>query len=150
VHEAESLLLRRKAELHEGGVPVRVPEILTLDQLLDRYIAQIENPSTQKSRPPELMQAVSKLRELKIQIAAARVSQSVSEALTVNQLLDCYIAQIENPSTQKRYKLSQQVLSPLCGREHITDVNAFTFDRFKELRKKPGVSPAGVNRDIAL
>jgi len=30
----------------------------------------------------------------------------------------------------------------------ITDVDAFTFDPFKEFRIKEGVSPAGVNRDI--
>src|ERR1700687_2666763 len=32
----------------------------------------------------------------------------------------------------------------------ITDVDAFTFDRFKESRIKEGVSPAAVNRDLAL
>jgi integrase len=32
----------------------------------------------------------------------------------------------------------------------ITDVDAFTFDRFKDFRIKEGVSPAGVNRDIAV
>jgi len=29
-------------------------------------------------------------------------------------------------------------------------VDAFTFDRFKKLRIKQGVSPAGVNRELAL
>jgi integrase len=38
----------------------------------------------------------------------------------------------------------------LCGNCRITEVDAFTFDRFKELRIKEGVSSAGVNRDIAL
>jgi integrase len=65
-------------------------------------------------------------------------------------LLDSYISQIENPATQKRYKLSQRVLSSICGMCRITDVDAFTFDRFKEFRIKEGVSPAGVNRDIAV
>jgi len=46
--------------------------------------------------------------------------------------------------------MSQRVLSPLCGICRITNVDAFTFDRFKESRIKEGVSPAGVNRDIAV
>jgi integrase len=73
-----------------------------------------------------------------------------SETLTVNELLDSYIAQIENLATQKRYKLSQRLLIPICGMCRITDVDAFTFDRFKDFRIKEGVSPAGVNRDIAV
>jgi integrase len=74
----------------------------------------------------------------------------LSETLTVDELLDSYIAQIEHPATRKRYRLSQRALSPLCGSARITDVDAFTFDRFKESRIKEGVSPAGVNRDLAL
>ena len=69
---------------------------------------------------------------------------------TVDELLDSYIAQIEHPPTQKRYRLSQKALSPICGKCRITEVDAFTFDRFKETRIKQGVSPAGVNRDLAL
>src|SRR6202011_2337620 len=38
----------------------------------------------------------------------------------------------------------------ICGSCRIGDVDAFTFDRFKESRIKEGVSPAGVNRDLAL
>jgi integrase len=41
-------------------------------------------------------------------------------------------------------------LSKFCGRVRITEVDAFTFDRFKELRIKDGVSPAGINRDLAV
>jgi integrase len=73
-----------------------------------------------------------------------------SETLTVDELLDSYIAQVEHPPTQKRYRLSQKALSPICGKCRITEVDAFTFDRFKETRIKQGVSPAGVNRDLAL
>jgi integrase len=74
----------------------------------------------------------------------------LSETLTVDELLESYIAQIEHPATRKRYRLSQRALSPHCGTSRITDVDAFTFDRFKESRIKEGVSPAAVNRDLAL
>jgi site-specific recombinase XerC len=57
---------------------------------------------------------------------------------------------LTSPATQKRYKLSQKALSPTCGKCRITDVDAFTFDRFKETRRKQSVSPAGLNRDLAL
>ena len=73
-----------------------------------------------------------------------------SETLTVDKLLDLYIAQIEHPATQKRHRSSQSALSPHCGTSRITDVDAFTFDRFKESRTREGVSRAGVNRDLAL
>lgn len=86
----------------------------------------------------------------KTDLNLGRIAVRPSETLTVDELLTSYIAQIENPATQKRYKLSQQVLTALCGNCRITDVDAFTFDRFKELRIKEGVSSAGVNRDIAL
>ena len=97
IHDAEALLLRRKAELDAGRKPARP-----------------------------------------------------SETPTVDELLDSYIAQIEHPATQERYRLSQKALSPHGGKCRITDVDAFMFDRFKESRIKEGVSPAGVNRDSAL
>ena len=104
----------------------------------------------ESSHSPESRDAESLLLRRKTELASGRVAARLSETLTVNELLSCYIAQIENPSTQKRYKLSQRVLSPLCGICRITGVDAFTFDRFKEVRIKEGVSPAGVNRDIAV
>jgi integrase len=79
-----------------------------------------------------------------------RVAVRISQVLTVDELIDSYISQIDNPATQKRYKLSQGVLSPLCGNTRLDEVDAFTFDRFKEMRIQEGVSPAGVNRDIAV
>lgn len=97
MHDAEALLLKRRSELDAGRVPVRISQVLTVDELLNSYIAQIDHPAT-----------------------------------------------------QKRYRLSQRALSPLCGTCRITDIDAFTFDRFKEIRIKQGVSPAGVNRDLAL
>jgi integrase len=78
------------------------------------------------------------------------VSTPPSIPWTVDQLLNSYIAQIENPATRKRYKLSQAVLSPYCRECLITDIDAFAFDHFKETRLEEGVSPAGVNRDLAL
>jgi len=90
------------------------------------------------------------LKRRKFELDLGRIAVRPSKVLTVNQLLDCYIAQIDNPSTQKRYRLSQRVLAPLCGTARITDVDAFTFDRFKEFRRKEGVSPLGINRDLAL
>jgi integrase len=70
--------------------------------------------------------------------------------MTVDELLDAYIRQIDHPATRIRYRLSQRALSQICGKRRITDVDAFTFDRFKESRIKEGVSPAGINRDLAL
>jgi integrase len=86
----------------------------------------------------------------KTELSAGRKPMRRSETLTVDQLLDSYIAQIEHPATQQRYRLSKNALSPSCGHCRITDVDAFTFDRFKVARIKQGVSPAGVNRDLAL
>jgi integrase len=86
----------------------------------------------------------------KTDLNLGRIAVRPSETLTVDELLNSYIAQIENPATQKRYKLSQKALTALCGNCRITDVDAFTFDRFKELRINEGVSSAGVNRDVAL
>jgi integrase len=90
------------------------------------------------------------LKTKKRELDDGRKPMRRSETLTVDELLDSYIAQIEHPSTQKRYRLSQKALSPICGKCRITEVDAFTFDRFKETRIKQGVSPAGVNRDLAL
>ena len=90
------------------------------------------------------------LLKRKAELDAGRKPARVSETLTVDELLDSYIAQIQHPATQKRNRLSQNALSPICGPFRISDVDAFTFDRFKEGRIKQGVSPAGVNRDLAL
>jgi|ERR1700674_2899226 integrase-like protein len=104
----------------------------------------------ESSQSSESRDAESLLLRRKTELVSGRVAVRVSETLTVDELLDSYIAQIENSATQKRYKLSQQVLKPMCGMCRITDIDAFTFDRFKEFRINEGVSPAGVNRDIAV
>jgi integrase len=104
----------------------------------------------ESSHSSQSRDAESLLQTRKTELELGRVAVRPSQILTVDELLDSYIAQIENPATQKRYKLSQRVLTPLCGNCRITDVDAFTFDRFKECRIKEGVSPAGVNRDIAV
>jgi integrase len=90
------------------------------------------------------------LLKRKTELTAGRLPTRPAETLTVDELLDCYIMQIEHPATQKRYRLSQRALSPHCGTCRISEVDAFTFDRFKEFRINQGVSPAGVNRDLAL
>jgi len=104
----------------------------------------------ESSHSSDSRDAESLLLRRKTEFTSGRVAVRPSETLTVDELLDSYIAQIENPATQKRYKLSQRLLKPICGMCRITDVDAFTFDRFKEFRTKEGVSPAGVNRDIAV
>jgi len=48
VRDAEALLFTRKAEHLAGRKPMRFSETLTVDQLLDSYIAQIEHPATQE------------------------------------------------------------------------------------------------------
>ena len=104
----------------------------------------------ESSHSSERRNADELLLRRKTELASGRVAVRPSETLTVHALLDSYIGQIENPATQKRYRLSQRVLAPLCGVCRISDVDAFTFDRFKEFRIKEGVSPAGVNRDLAV
>jgi integrase len=104
----------------------------------------------ESSRSSKSCDAESLLLKRKTELGLGRVAVRPSETLTVNELLDSYIAQIENLATQKRYRLSQRVLTPICGMCRITDVDAFTFDRFKDFRIKEGVSPAGINRDIAV
>jgi hypothetical protein len=47
----------------------------------------------------------------KTELASGRVAARPSETLTVDELLDSYIGQIENRATQKRYRLSQRVLA---------------------------------------
>ena len=104
----------------------------------------------ESSNSSDIDKAEAKLREKKNELDAGRKPVRRGETLTVDDLLDSYIAQIEHPATQKRYRLSQRALSPFCGKSRITDVDAFTFDRFKASRIEEGVSPAGVNRDLAL
>jgi integrase len=104
----------------------------------------------ESSHSSDIHDAEALLLTRKTELGAGRKPMRRSETLTVDQLLDSYIAQIEHPATQKRYRLSRNALSLICGHCRITDVDAFTFDRFKEARIKQGVSPAGVNRDLAL
>jgi integrase len=104
----------------------------------------------ESSHSSNIHDAEALLLKKKAELVAGRKPVRLSETLTVDELLDSYITQIEHPATQKRYRLSQSALSPICGTWRITDVDAFTFDRFKEFRIKEGVSPAGVNRDVAL
>jgi integrase len=104
----------------------------------------------ESSHSSDMREAKAKLRKKKLDLEAGLKPVKASLTLTVNQLLDSYITQIEHPPTRERYRLSQGALFPICGSCRISDVDAFTFDRFKEWRIKEGVSPAGVNRDLAL
>jgi len=104
----------------------------------------------ESSHSSNIHDAEALLLKKKAELVAGRKPVRLSETLTFDELLDSYITQIEHPATPKRYRLSQSALSPICGTWRITDVDAFTFDRFKKFRIKEGVSPAGVNRDVAL
>jgi integrase len=104
----------------------------------------------ESSHSSDMHDAEALLLRRRLELDAGRTPVRASQTMTVDKLLDSYIAQVEHPATRKRYRLSQRALSPLCGTCRITDIDAFTFDRFKELRIKQGVSPAGVNRDLAL
>jgi integrase len=104
----------------------------------------------ESARSSDAHDADALLLKRKAELDAGRKPARLSETPTVDELLDSYITQIENLATQKRYRLSQSALSLICGPCRINDVDAFTFDRFKEARIKQGVSPAGVNRDLAL
>jgi integrase len=104
----------------------------------------------ESSHSSDIRDAKALLAKRKAELIAGRIPNRISDVPTVDGLLGLYIAQIENPATQKRYRLSQRALFPICGNCRINEVDAFTFDRFKELRLKQGVSPAGVNRDLAL
>jgi len=104
----------------------------------------------ESSHSSDILEAEAALRKKKADLDTGLKPVRVSGTLTVDELLDSYITQIEHPGTRKRYRLSQRALSSICGPCRISDVDAFTFDRFKEFRIKEGVSPAGVNRDLAL
>jgi hypothetical protein len=86
----------------------------------------------ESARSSDIHDAEELLLARKGELVTGRKPMRRSETPTVDQLLDSYIAQIEHPATQTRYKLSQKALSPTCGKCRITDVDAFTFDRFKE------------------
>jgi hypothetical protein len=45
IDEAESKLREKKNELDAGRKPIRRGETLTVDELLDSYIAQVERPA---------------------------------------------------------------------------------------------------------
>jgi len=104
----------------------------------------------ESSHSSDINVAKAQLRKKESELDLGLIPVRISETVTVEQLLDLYIAQVEHPATQERYRLSQRALSPLRGKCRIIDVDAFTFDRFKKLRIKQGVSPAGVNRELAL
>ncbi|MBZ5653551.1 MAG: hypothetical protein LAO18_24080, partial [Acidobacteriia bacterium] len=68
------------------------------------------------------------LLKRKTELMAGRVPIRQSLTLTVNELLNSYIMQIEHPATQKRYRLSQRALSPHYGACRIDKVDALTLE----------------------
>jgi len=69
----------------------------------------------ESSHSSESRDAEALLLRRKTELASGRVAVRSSETLTVDELLDSYIGQIENRATQKRYRLSQRVLAPFVG-----------------------------------
>jgi hypothetical protein len=69
----------------------------------------------ESSHSSESRDADSLLLKRQTELCLVRVAVRPSKTLTVDELLDSYIAQIENLATQKRYKLSQRLLTPICG-----------------------------------
>jgi hypothetical protein len=93
---------------------------------------------------------VALLQRRKAEIALGRISVTPSHAPLFNAVLQSYIAPIENLNTAKRYRLSGDKLLEIVGDCSISELNPFMFDKFKDIRIKDGVTPAGVNRDLAL
>jgi hypothetical protein len=54
------------------------------------------------------------------------------------QRIESYIAQIDNPNTRQRYLRSKKVLLEYFGDPRLTDLNAFSIDRFKDIRTGSG------------
>ena len=94
--------------------------------------------------------AVALQRRRKAEIAEGRVVISHAEVPPFSQALQTYIAQIENPNTRKRYRLAADVLLQHMGDPPIDELTPFMFDKSKEVRIAAGVTPAGVNRELAL
>ena len=104
----------------------------------------------ESSRSHDMRVAVALQRRRKAEIAEGRVVISHAEVPPFSQALQTYIAQIENPNTRKRYQLAADVLLQHMGDRPIDELTPFMFDKFKEVRIAAGVTPAGVNRELAL
>lgn len=104
----------------------------------------------ESSHSSDLRTAVGLLQRRKAEIAQGRIVITPSEAPRFSEAIRMYIAQTENANTRKRYELAGRVLLEHMGDPRISDLNPFQFDRFKDARIAAGVTPAGVNRELAL
>lgn len=104
----------------------------------------------ESSHSPDLRVAVALLQRRKSEIDLGCISITPSRAPLFSAVLQSYIEQIENLNTAKRYRLSADKLLEIVGDCSIAELNAFMFDKFKDIRIKDGVTPAGVNRELAL
>jgi integrase len=104
----------------------------------------------ESSRSPDIRVAETLLRRRKTEIADGRVVIGPGDAPFFSVALQTYIDQIENPNTAKRYRLSAATLLEYIGECRISQLTAFDFDKFKSQRLEAGVTPAGVNRELAL
>jgi len=91
------------------------------------------------------------LLQRKLDIAQGRLYSRPSDVPLLETILYAYVDQTETASTRLRYSLSAEVLIHHFGKgSRISDLNPFAIDGFKAARRASGVSPAGVNRDLAL
>jgi integrase len=102
------------------------------------------------TRSSDLRVAINQLQRIKGEITQGRITISPSRAPLLSEVLRDYVEQIENPNTQKRYRLAADALLRYLGDPCISDLTPFMFDKFKEIRLKAGVTSAGVNRELAL
>jgi integrase len=104
----------------------------------------------ESSHSGDLCVAEALLRKRKSEIEGGGIVINPSKVPDLVDLLESYIAQIEGLSTRLRYLGSKKALLEYFGDVRTTDLNAFQIDRFKDARRRSGVTPAGTNRDLAL
>lgn len=104
----------------------------------------------ESSHSGDLRVAVKLLRQRKSQVGEGRLAINPSKTPLFSDTLKTYIAQVENPNTKKRYQLAAGVLLREIGDCRIDDLTPAIFDTVKARRIESGVTPAGVNRELAL
>ena len=88
----------------------------------------------ESSHSRKICDAEALLLKRKSEISSGGIVVSPSKVPGLADLLESYIAQIENPNTRQRYLRSKKVLLEYFGDPRITDLNAFGIDRFKDIR----------------
>ena len=104
----------------------------------------------ESSHSSKVCDAETLLLKRKSEISSGGIVVSPSKVPGLADLVESYIAQIDNPNTRQRYLRSKKVLLKYFGDPRITDLDAFGIDRFKDIRTGSGVTPAGTNRELAL